>query len=284
MSSLTLHDVAVDLLDRRVVDDVSLNVPSGSWVTVVGPNGAGKSTLLRAVAGAVEYDGTIAVDDVSFRDMRSRQRARTVAVVPQEPTRPDGMTVVDYVLLGRTPYVPYLGVESAHDLAVVRDLLHTLELHDLASRHVTSLSGGEFQRAVLARALAQEAPVLLLDEPTSSLDLGHVQQVLDLVDHLRVERELTVISALHDLTIAGQFAERIVMIVDGRLVAEGTPHDVLTEELIGTHYDARVRVLHDENGVIVVPRRTPRSLSPSSHRVDHGKPAHFDHENGATSP
>lgn len=281
MNSLVLTDVAVDLLERRVIDDVSLTVPSGSWVTIVGPNGAGKSTLLRAVAGGVDYEGTIAFNDTPLHDMHSRQRARSVAVVPQEPTRPGGMSVLDYVLLGRTPYVPYLGVESAHDLAIVAELLDTLELHDLASRLVTSLSGGEFQRAVLARALAQEAPLLLLDEPTSSLDLGHVQQVLDLVDRLRVERQLTVVSALHDLTIAGQFAERIVMIVDGRLVAEGTPDDVLTEHLIGTHYQAQVRVMHDDDGsVIVIPRRAPADTPP----VDHGKVAPFDQENGATSP
>lgn len=255
-AGLQLTDVSVELLGNRVVDDVTLSVPAGRWVTVVGPNGAGKSTLLRAVAGAVPHTGEIAFDGGPLTDMRSRQRARTVAVVPQEPTRPDGMVVVDYVLLGRTPYVPYLGVETGHDLSVVRDLLVTLELNDLADRRVTSLSGGEFQRTVLARALAQEAPLLLLDEPTSSLDLGHVQQVLDLVDRLRVERGLTVISALHDLTTAGQFAETIVLIVDGRVVAEGSAYDVLTEDLIATHYDARVRVLDDaDSGVIVVPIR-----------------------------
>jgi iron complex transport system ATP-binding protein len=256
VTGLTIDQVGVTLLGRQVVDDVTLTVPAGHWVTVVGPNGAGKSTLLRAVAGAVAHDGRIELEGVPLADLRSRQRARTVAVVPQEPTRPEGMAVVDYVLLGRTPYVPYLGIESAADLAVVGDLLDTLELREFAERPVTSLSSGEFQRTVLARALAQEAPLLLLDEPTSALDLGHAQQVLELVDEMRSQRGLTVISALHDLTTAGQFADSLVLLVAGAVVAEGPAPEVLTEELIAAHYGARVRVVDDPaGGLVVIPMR-----------------------------
>ncbi|SDT69035.1 iron complex transport system ATP-binding protein [Jiangella sp. DSM 45060] len=257
MTILTVEGVGVTLLERRVVDDVSLSVPAGTWVTLVGPNGAGKSTLLRAVSGAVEHAGVIAFDGVEVARLRSRERAQLVAVVPQDPARPDGMTVLDYVLLGRTPYVPYLGTESAEDLAVAGELLDTLELRALSDRMVTELSGGEFQRSVLARALAQQAPVLLLDEPTSSLDLGHAQQVLELVDELRASRGLTVVSALHDLTTAGQFADHLVLLVDGRVVAQGSAQEVLTEELIRDHYGARVRVVTDPHGgVVVVPLRS----------------------------
>lgn len=260
MTALSVDGVGVTLLDRPVVDGVSLAVPAGTWLTLVGPNGAGKSTLLRAVAGAVDFTGSIAFDGVEVARLRSRERARLVAVVPQDPARPEGMTVLDYVLLGRTPYVSYLGTESAADLAVARDLLETLELRSLAGRLLTELSGGEFQRAVLARALAQEAPVLLLDEPTSSLDLGHAQQVLELVDELRGSRGLTVVSALHDLTTAGQFADHLVLLVDGHVVAQGSAQEVLTEELISTHYGARVRVLTDpQGGVVVVPLRPGRA-------------------------
>ncbi|WP_129667596.1 ABC transporter ATP-binding protein [Phytoactinopolyspora endophytica] len=243
-------------MGKLVVDDVTLTVPVGSWTTLVGPNGAGKSTLLRAVAGSVRHSGAIEFGEKPLAGMRSRERARMVAVVPQEATRPAGMTVLDYVLLGRTPYLPYLGVESAEDLAVADELLDTLELRDLAERPVMSLSGGEFQRAVLARALAQQAPLLLLDEPTSSLDLGHAQQVLELVDELRAERGLTVVSALHDLTTAGQFADHLVLLVDGGVAAQGKAQEVLTEELLSAHYGARVRILTDpEGGVVVVPLR-----------------------------
>ncbi|TDE12650.1 ABC transporter ATP-binding protein [Jiangella asiatica] len=263
MSTLRVDRVSVTLLERTVVRDVSLSVPAGSWVTLVGPNGAGKSTLLRAIAGTVEHSGRVEIDGTAPAGLRSRGRARLVAVVPQEPTRPDGMTVLDYVLLGRTPYVPYLGTESAEDLAVAGELLDTLELRDIATRAVTSLSGGEFQRAVLARALAQQAPVLLLDEPTSSLDLGHAQQVLELVDRLRADRGLTVVSALHDLTTAGQFADHLMLLVDGEVAAQGPAAEVLTEKLISTHYGARVRVLTDQDGgVVVVPLRT-RGCAPA---------------------
>jgi iron complex transport system ATP-binding protein len=226
-------------------------------VTLVGPNGAGKTTLLRAITGAVTHSGRIGLDARDVGRFGQRERARTIAVVPQQPVRPDGMTVLDYVLLGRTPYVSYFGVETAADVAVVAELLETLELADLAGRQVTSLSGGEFQRAVLARALAQQAPILLLDEPTTSLDLGHVQQVLELVDRLRRDRELTVLAALHDLTTAAQFSDRLALLVGGRLVAEGRPDEVLSRDVIETQYGARVRVIADpEAGLVVVPVRS----------------------------
>ncbi|HEX6196584.1 MAG TPA: ABC transporter ATP-binding protein [Jiangellaceae bacterium] len=257
MSTLTTEHVAVDLLGKRVLEDVSLTVRSGSWLTLVGPNGAGKTTLLRAITGAVDYGGQIELDGDPLRGLRERERARTVAVVPQMPVRPEGMTVQDYVLLGRTPYVPYFGVESAEDLAVTGELIGSLDLRGLEARPVTSLSGGEFQRAVLARALAQQAPVLLLDEPTSSLDLGHAQQVLELVDDLRRQRDLTVVAALHDLTTAAQYSDRLALLVAGEVVAEGTPADVLTEELVSRCYGASVRVVSDpDTGIVVMPVRS----------------------------
>jgi iron complex transport system ATP-binding protein len=169
------------------------------------------------------------------------------------------MSVADYALMGRTPYISYLGTESHTDIEVVHDVLSRLELVDLADRSLGSLSGGELQRAVLARALSQEAPILLLDEPTSALDVGHMQQVLELVDTLRRERELTVVSAMHDLTLAGQFAESLVLLDEGRTVASGSAREVLTEAIITKHYGASVKVVVDsEGGVVVVPTRTAR--------------------------
>jgi iron complex transport system ATP-binding protein len=186
--------------------DLDDELRPGEVMGIVGPNGAGKSTLLRAVSGAVRYSGAIEFEESPFHRRSRRERARTVAVVPQEPTRPDGMTVLDYVLLGRTPYVPYLGVESSDDIAVVTELLDTLELTDLAIRPVTSLSGGEFQRAVLARALAQQAPLLLLDEPTSSLDLGHVQLALGDQLEQEIERPLEHVEADEVALVGGGLA------------------------------------------------------------------------------
>jgi iron complex transport system ATP-binding protein len=170
------------------------------------------------------------------------------------------VSVADYVSIGRTPYIPYLGTESADDRAVVAEVLARLDLAKLANRHVGALSGGESQRAVLARALAQRAEVLLLDEPTSALDVGHQQQVLELIDELRFEQGLTVVSALHDLTLAGQFAERLVLLDRGVVVSEGTATTVLTEDGIRRHYDARVKVVeHPGAGLSVIPVRSRRT-------------------------
>jgi iron complex transport system ATP-binding protein len=166
------------------------------------------------------------------------------------------MTAAEYVLLGRTPHIGYFGVESARDRTVAARCLARLDLEGFSGRHLGQLSGGEVQRVVLARALAQEAPMLLLDEPTSALDLGHGQLVLELVDELRHEHGLTVVSAMHDLTLAGQFADELVLLRDGRAVAAGAAGAVLTEELLEVHYGARVRLLTDPDGhVVVVPAR-----------------------------
>lgn len=240
-----------------VLVDLDLEVAAGEWVALIGPNGAGKSTLLRTVTGAVRPEaGTVRVDGHDPGHLRPRDLATRVAMVPQHPLLPAGITVTDYALLGRTPYIPYLGVESRHDLQVVADVLEQLDLAPLAGRQVGQLSGGEVQRAVLARALAQEAPVLLLDEPTSSLDVGHQLQVLELVEDLRHDHELTVVAAMHDLTLAGQFADRLVLLDRGHAVAQGTARHVLTEERIRAHYDATVRVLVEPDGsVVVIPIR-----------------------------
>jgi iron complex transport system ATP-binding protein len=251
--------VSVTLLDRVVVRDVDVTVARGAWLSLIGPNGAGKTTLLRALAGQVPAAGTLTIAGRPWASMPARRRARQVAVVPQQPERPSGMRVLDYVLLGRSPHLPYLGTERRDDVLIAHAQLERLDLVAFADRPVTTLSGGEFQRAVLARALAQQAPILLLDEPTSALDLGHAQQVLELVDELRRERGLTVVAALHDLTLAGQYADELMLLVDGRVVAKGPAVDVLTGENIGTHYHATVEVVrHERAGPVPIPYRRAR--------------------------
>lgn len=259
MTAVEVSGVSVSYDGVPVVRELSVRVPGGEWLGLIGPNGAGKTSLLRAVAGLVPHAGRIALEGAEVSAMTRRRLSQTVAYVPQRPVIPEGMVVTDYVLLGRTPYIPYLGTETRRDREVVADVLDRLELRELAERPLGSLSGGEVQRAVLARALAQQAPVLLLDEPTAALDVGHQQQVLELVDGLRGEHGLTVVSAMHDLTLAGQFADRLVLLSGGRAVAEGPATDVLTEGLIREHYGARVRILRDaRGGIVVVPTRKPR--------------------------
>jgi iron complex transport system ATP-binding protein len=249
---IALESVSVSLGGRRVVDSVSLEVGAGEWVVLLGPNGAGKSTLLRAVAGLVAFDGAIGIGGDDTRTLRRRELARRVALVPQVPATPPAMSVADYVLLGRSPFVSYLGSESRRDVEAAEAALARLELEPFARRALGSLSGGERQRAILARALAQASPVLLLDEPTTALDAGRQQQVLELVDELRVERGLTVLSAMHDLTLAGLYAQRVFLLSGGRVALEGDPRDVLTESAVEEHYGARVRMVE---GAIVPVRR-----------------------------
>jgi iron complex transport system ATP-binding protein len=252
---ISLEDVSVRFGRHLVVDRVSAEISRGEWVTLIGPNGAGKTTLLRAVMGLVHAEGTILVGGEPVARLGRRELARRVALVPQIPVLPPAMTVTEYVALGRTPYISYLATESRRDLAAVERALDRLELVELADRPLDSLSGGERQRAVLARALVQDAPVLLLDEPTSALEIGHQQQALELLDALRVDAGLTVVAAMHDLTLAGQYADRVLLVDQGRLVADGPPETVFTEERLGHHYGASVRVLRHSGGIAVVPER-----------------------------
>ena len=256
-SKLSLQEVSVRLGGEPIVTDVDLAVAEGELVGVVGPNGAGKTTLLHAVAGIVPFSGTIRIDGVAVDTMPRRERARSVALVPQRPTVPPGMTVADYVLLGRTPHLRLLAGETRRDIDAAAAGLASLGATDLVGRDLASLSGGEFQRVVLARSLAQSASLLLLDEPTSALDVGHAQRVLGLVDEMRRSCGLTVVAAIHDLTLAAQFCDRLVLVSGGRLVSEGAPVSVLTESTIRLHYGATVRVLDDGDGrVVVIPGRS----------------------------
>jgi iron complex transport system ATP-binding protein len=260
MPALSLGGITVRFGDSTILDAVDLAVERGEWVGIIGPNGAGKTTLLRAITGAVVFDGSVEIGGTALSTMKRRDVARAVALVPQHPVLPPGMRVVDYVLLGRTPHLGEVTGPSRHDLDVVAGVLGALSLSEFGDREVTTLSGGELQRVVIARALAQESPILLLDEPTTALDIGKQQAVLELVDTLRRERDLTVLSAMHDLTIAGQFPDRLVMLAGGVVVAEGRGRGVLNPELIRAHFGADVRIFDDGfGGIVVVPIRSQES-------------------------
>lgn len=252
---IALERAGVAIGGRQILDAVSLAVPAGGWTTLIGPNGAGKTTLLRAVAGVIAHSGAIAVAERDPHAMSAPRRARSMAIVWQSPLMPLDMTVREYVLLGRTAHLGMLGRPGARDERAVTEALGRLDLGRLAPRPLGALSGGERQRAVLARALAQEAPVLLLDEPTTALDVGRQQEVLETVSELRIERGLTVLGAMHDLTLAGQYADCLALLDHGRLVSHGPPGTVLTQRLIERHYRARVDVVALHGAPVVLPVR-----------------------------
>jgi iron complex transport system ATP-binding protein len=251
---IELRDLTVRFGGHEAVRHASFAAEAGDWVVLIGPNGAGKTSVLRAMCGLLPFDGEILVDGRAVRSLSRRELARIVAFVPQTPETPHELTVAEYVLLGRTPHIGYFAAEGSADRRAAASALDRLELSPFAERPLGSLSGGELQRVVLARALAQEAPILLLDEPTTALDLGRQQQALELIDSLRTDG-LTVVSTMHDLTLAGQYAARLLLLDRGVVVAEGTPEEVLSVANLSAHYDARVRVVQDEDGIFVLPLR-----------------------------
>jgi len=260
MTSIVLDGLTVELGGATVLDRVGAEISPGEWIALIGPNGAGKSTLLRAVAGLVPYHGSITLDGEEVSGLARRAVAQRLAFVPQAPLLPAAMRVDEYVLLGRTPYLGAFAHESPHDFAAAGQAIERLELEPFSRRQLRTLSGGEQQRVVLGRALAQEAPLLLLDEPTTSLDIGRQQQALELVATLRAQGELTVLCAMHDLTLAAQYADRLLLLSHGRLVAAGPPGEIATEALVSEHYGADVRVVNEDGAVAVIPVRR-RTLS-----------------------
>lgn len=232
---------------HEVVRGVDLDVGRGEFLALIGPNGSGKSTLLRGLAGLIPAEGVVTVP--SGRPVGPRE----VAVMPQTPILPPGMSVAEYVLLGRTPHLGAFGRESESDRRVVADVLDRLDLRRYEARPVTELSGGESQRVALARALAQQTPVLLLDEPTSALDIGTAAGVLDLVDDLRRRDGLTVVVAIHDLTVAARYADRLVLLEDGLVAARGSVEQVLTAETLSRVYRTPLEVHRTAGRLVVLP-------------------------------
>jgi iron complex transport system ATP-binding protein len=264
VSGIAVRDLTAAYNGTPVLRGVDLVVGPGEMVAVIGPNGSGKTTLLRAIAGSIPVrSGWARVDGRDTAGLKRREAARLIAMVPQVPASPRGMTCFEYVLLGRTPYIGYLGTESAEDRRHAAEALERLGAGDLVDRPLERLSGGERQRVVLARALAQDAAALLLDEPTTALDIGHQQTALELVDGLRRERGIAVLGAFHDLTLAARYAERMVLLVGGEVIADGSPATVLRPEALELFSGATATVIAGPDGDPVVvpvrpgPRRTP---------------------------
>ncbi|MDE0803565.1 MAG: ABC transporter ATP-binding protein [Acidimicrobiales bacterium] len=271
--AISWTDLSVRLGGTEVVRDLTLDVPAGTWMSLIGPNGAGKTTLVRTLSGALHHRGSIEVDARDVHGLSVRERAQALAVVPQHPVIPPGMRVFDYVVLGRAAHQGVRCSPSMLDRRRTVAVLQRLELESFGDRRVDTLSGGERQRVVLARAIVQDTPLLVLDEPTAALDVGHQLDVLELVADLRTERELTVVTTVHDLSVAGQFADVVAVMADGRLVASGAPADVLTPETIGAHWGVEASTDVDHDGAVTVTvRRRRESRAPSPTPITEQQP------------
>ena len=225
------------------VSGASLYVEKGEFVSLIGPNGSGKTTLLRLLSGVIRPSkGRVEIFGRDARRMPRREIARVVAVVPQETTSVFPFTVEEIVLMGRFPHLGPYGFEGQRDIEAAREAMRLTDTLQFAERHIEDLSGGERQRVVIARALAQGSEILLLDEPTVFLDIRHELEIATLVKDLQRERELTVVAASHDLNLAAAVSDRLVLLKEGRVCAEGRSADVLREDILSGAYETKVTV------------------------------------------
>lgn len=256
--------VTVTLGGRDVVQQARLAVEPGSVVGVLGPNGSGKSSLLRTLYRVLTPRlGTVRIDGRDVRRLTGRQTARAVAVMLQDPPTDFDLSVQETVLLGRLPHHASFGRDTPEDLRIVDDAMRRAEITELADRMVATLSGGQRQRVMLARALAQESPILVLDEPSNHLDISHQHELMSTVRSLG----RTVIAALHDLNLAARYCDRVVVLAGGRIVADGSPTQVLTPELIRATFGVDVRVLGEPEEPVFAFRRL--AAAPATTDADH---------------
>jgi iron complex transport system ATP-binding protein len=251
---LEIQSLSVSYRERLALRDVSIAVQPGEVLALIGPNGAGKSTLIRAASGILSpRTGKIYLQKREISTFSPSERARLLAVVPQTHAMPPTFSVYQTVLLGRTPYLGWLGNAGRSDHAIVAQALEQVGIAEMSERMIGELSGGEQQKVLLARALAQSTPILLLDEPTNHLDLRHQASFLGLVRKMAVEKGLAVMVALHDLNLASLFADRVALLAQGTLHALGTPEQVFTAEILSPVYGMGLRVItHPEFGTPLI--------------------------------
>ena len=255
--------------DDAVVEDLTLSVPTGKFTMIVGPNACGKSTLLRALGRVLAPTaGTVVLDGASIHRSSTKEVARTVGLLPQSPTAPEGLTVADLVARGRYPHQGWLRSWTRGDQAAVDAALHATALTELAARPVDELSGGQRQRAWIALTLCQGTPILLLDEPTTYLDLAHQVEVLDLLAQLNRTEGRTIVCVLHDLNQAARYGDHLVAMRGGAVVAQGAPADVVDERTIADVFGLSVRVIDDPvTGTPLVVPASPASVRRAMHPV-----------------
>lgn len=266
VSRLDATDLEFSYGSSPVLRGISLNVDAGEMIGIVGSNGAGKTTLLKILSGGLSpHFGAVTINGGPLAALKPRERARAVAVVPQSPAAPEGISALEIVLMGRNPHLGVLQWEGRRDVEIALRMMEIVDCVQFVDRPVTSLSGGERQRVFIARALAQEAPVLMLDEPTAHLDIGYQSSILDITKDIRKELGVTVIAAMHDLALAARYCDRLALMAEGTFLAVGRPDEVLKPDTIFTAFGAEVEILrHPVDGTpIPVPlshRHQPAQL------------------------
>ena len=236
---------------HNVLKHISLKIGKGEFVGVLGPNGSGKTTLLKIISSVLKpQKGYLTLDGKRLESVRHKDRAKFIAVVAQETSIPFSFSALEVVLMGRAPYLPLFGFEKKEDIAVAKSAMEATDILNFAGRNIQELSGGERQRVIVARALAQQPRLILLDEPTTYLDIKHQMDLYRLMKKRNIEDGLTVITVLHDINLASTFCDRIIFLKDGRTVADGTPKDVINYAKIKEVFDTEVYVgINDLTGM-----------------------------------
>lgn len=254
MVTITVNNLNFSYQSTQILHDLTFAIRSGELICLVGPNGSGKTTLIRCIDNILRPTGSILLDGRNIRDMGRREIAEKIGYVPQTGSKIAAATVFDVVMMGRTPHMGWRSQDG--DLSHVEEAIRLLGIENLVDREYNELSGGQQQRVLIARAVAQDPKLLLLDEPTNSLDIHHQLEALSIIRHLSHTTGITVIMAVHDLTIAARYADRLMMLKGGKIVGVGTPEELITEDRIRDVYHVESRIFHDPDvGIVVTPLR-----------------------------
>lgn len=253
MKAITVNDLCVAYRSTPILDNISLEIKPGEFFVIIGPNGAGKTTLLKALANLLPLNnGQINIFDRPLKAYSKRQLAQIAAMVPQQVSTDFPFTVAETVLMGRSPHLGMLAIEGKEDIAIAKQAMEFTDIAHLADRSLDQVSGGERQRVIIARAICQQPKIILLDEPTAALDPSHQLKIMNLMQRLRKEQQVTVIMVSHDLNLAGMYGDRLLLLKDGKVEKTGSPEEVLNDEQLTASYSCTLFV--DKNPVTEKPR------------------------------